>query len=337
MTEFLGDWSNHDWGRGSMDFAAMRRDGVRGGTHKTSDGLNFYRDPYWPGAVGRMRSAFADGVYGSYHVLWGNRSIRAQVDWWFSILDATAAGWRADPRFAVMSDNEPFGYNVAPTIAQVNEAGDIIRALTGKTMLAYCPPWHYGAALGGLRYPLVSSNYGSNPIAHYLAAYPGDSSSRWGGAALLQYGSRTRMGAQSTCDTNAFRGSLEELRSIVGGPMASGILIAGEPLEQYIPRIERALLWQIPEIRDGVAALRDAMARVLTAQGAAQADVDALLARPAVTLAADQLADLGEQLAAVLAARPDNPLGEADVPTIQAALEQFFRTHFGQTHTPAQG
>ncbi len=213
MTRFLGDWSNHDADRAGgvqLDFAAIARDGIVGGWHKTSDGWNFYRDPYWPDAIGRMRKAFSAGVYGSYHVLHGQVSINGQVDWWLSILDATAPGWRADPRFVLMTDNEPFGYNTTPSIGQVNGAGDHIRAVCGKTMLAYAPPWVYGSALSGLRYPLVSSNYGNNPVTGYRQAYAaagGDTSPRWTAAAVpvavLQYGSATVQGPYQSCDSNA--------------------------------------------------------------------------------------------------------------------------------------
>jgi hypothetical protein len=225
MTTHFGDWSNHDWTRGSVDFAAMARDGIAGGWHKTSDGLSFYQDPYWPAAIARMKTAFPNGPYGSYHVLWGNRDLAGQVDWWFSILDKTAPGWRTDPRFVLVLDCESFGYNGLPTIGQVNTAGDIIRSRVPKVPGAYCPEWAYGTALANLRYPHIASKYGANPAVHYPAAYPGDGSTRWirpgGRSDVLQYGSLTVMGVQSTCDADAYLGPVSGLLGLftIGGLM----------------------------------------------------------------------------------------------------------------------
>lgn len=238
MTALIGDFSNHDWDRGGMDFAAMRRAGLLGAIHKCTDGMNFYRDPYWPVAAGRMRAAFGDGVYGAYHVLWGNRSIPGQVDWWFAVLDATAPGWRTDPGFALMSDNEPFGYNAPPSIGQINQAGDYIRQLTGKVMLAYAPTWVYGAAVNVLRYPLVASNYGANPPGKFTTGYPGDASARWRPptAVLLQYGSRLSIGPQSGCDVNAYRGTITDLRArLTPAPVAPTEVTTEDDMPTGIP------------------------------------------------------------------------------------------------------
>jgi hypothetical protein len=226
MTAHFGDWSNHDWGRGAMDFTAMARDGIAGGWHKTTDGLNFYLDPYWPAAIGRMKAAFPLGPYGSYHVLWGNRDLAGQIDWWFSVLDRTAPGWRTDPRFVLVLDAEPFSYNGLPTIGQVNTAGDLITRRVPKVPGAYCPEWVYGTALASLRYPHIASKYGTNPAVRYPAAYPGDGSTRWsrpgGRSVLLQYGSRTVMGSQQTCDADAYTGPASVLLGLltIGGTTA---------------------------------------------------------------------------------------------------------------------
>lgn len=220
-TGFFGDFSNHDFTRGPMDFARMRDDGLAGAWFKSSDGLNFYTDPYFPGAIGQMRATMQ--VRGAYHVLWGNRSITGQIDWWFTILDRWCPWWRTDPDFVLMSDDEPFGYNTAPSIAQINTAHDYIKATTGKGSLAYAPPWVYGTALDALRWPLVSSNYGANPAVHYPIGYPGDTSGRWHPqAAILQYGSTLIIGNQSTCDTNAHREGVAGIRSLIGGDVSGG-------------------------------------------------------------------------------------------------------------------
>lgn len=223
MTIHGTDTSNHDVARNggrTLDYAAMRRAGIQFGWHKTSDGLNYYADPTAPAALPAMRAAL--GLWGGYHVLWGNRSIAGQLDWFGSILDRIAPGWRSDPRFVAVWDCEPFGYNVKPSIDQVNEAYDYWLRVTGRVSLGYCPPWVYGADLGRLKAPLISSNYGSNAKVAYWQAYPGDGSPRWQAtpkrrADILQYGSNTIQGPHATCDADAYVGTLDQLISLVGG------------------------------------------------------------------------------------------------------------------------
>ena len=104
-------------------------------------------------------------------------------------------------------------------------AGQVAAAAAGKLdprrILAYAPEWLYGASLAGLRYRLWASNYGANPTTHYRQAYPGDGSTRWHAYSgqmplILQYGSNTTIGDQSTCDANAYRGTLAELLATLG-------------------------------------------------------------------------------------------------------------------------
>jgi len=111
----------------------------------------------------------------------------------------------------------------APTIAEVNAFGVALQARTGSpasSIFAYAPPWLYGDKLKDLKYPLWSSNYGTNPTAHYKKTYPGDTSSRWNPVVgkkveILQYGSMTTIGNQTTCDANAYRGTLVQLQEFI--------------------------------------------------------------------------------------------------------------------------
>lgn len=227
MTSFFVDCSNHDWQRGPMDLGAMLRDGISGGWHKVSDGLNYYADPY---AIQFFSRAKAAGwpVQGGYHVLWGNKDIHAQAVWFVSLLDQKAPWWRDMARaghFVLMSDNEPFGYNVKPTTDQINAFGDAIKSLTGLMSCAYAPSWVYESSVADIHYPVVGSNYGSNPRTAYRAAYPGDGSSRWGTHdELLQYGSQLVVGSQPNCDVNAFGGTLTDFERLMGGTGDMGAL-----------------------------------------------------------------------------------------------------------------
>jgi hypothetical protein len=116
-------------------------------------------------------------------------------------------------------DTEKWSYdNVSASIG--HQAAQLIKQRTGKTVIHYAPKWAYGDAVPGGE-PLWASAYvaGSGP---YRALYPGDGSSRWGAysgraPAILQYSSNARIGSQNTCDANAFRGTEEDFRKLIGG------------------------------------------------------------------------------------------------------------------------
>jgi len=186
-------------------------------TCKLTDGLRYFQDPSYQAQTNLARQ-FGVPVLGAYHVLWGNRDIGGQVDWFIERLDALTPYWRTVP-FVLQSDCEPFGYNVKPTISQINSFGDLLIERSGLPSFAYtpyAPAWSYGGGLTMLRYGNYwGSNYGSNPAVPYRDAYPGDSSSRWAAAAvktiILQYGSVTDIG-----DANAYRGDLASLLNTIG-------------------------------------------------------------------------------------------------------------------------
>lgn len=222
MTIYGADLSNHDWQRGPMAFDAMRAAGLDFVVHKCSDGNRSYRDPYFGRAMQRARAA-GFPITGAYHVLW-NGNVTAQMDWFMSLLDADAPWWRTEP-YLVQLDAEPFGYNGgAPSPATIRQAADYLVAKTGGHInpVVYGPNWVYRDTLRGLPYPLWASAYGTNPVGLHAALYPGDNSSRWAAysgqtPAILQYGSQTRIGTQSTCDANAYRGTVDQLRQLITG------------------------------------------------------------------------------------------------------------------------
>lgn len=58
---------------------------------------------------------------------------------------------------------------------------------------------------------------------------------------------------------------------------------------------------------------------------ALHAKVDQLLGKPALVITADLVDDLADRIGAALAAKPDSPLGEADMPAIKAAVAELLR------------
>lgn len=214
------------------------RDGLDFYTHKLTDGDHFFEDVEFGPAMGAARS-LGIPILGAYHVLHGGRSIANQAAWLIARADALTPWWRTHDCWIWQCDAEPFSYLTAPSIEEVNAFGDAVCARAdcpAQRFLAYAPAWHYGSSLTRLRYRLWHSNYGANPVGAYRAVYPGNTSSRWTARTgtgtvipvdplLLQYGSNTTIAGQTTCDANAFRGTLDQLRAALhattlGGDMA---------------------------------------------------------------------------------------------------------------------
>lgn len=210
------------WDQSHYDAPMTVRDGIDLVTHKCAEGHHFYKDNEYQASMNSAR-ALGVPILGAYFVNHPG-TVSDQVDWFLSIVNAETPWWKDVP-WIWQIDAEKFQYmSRAPSIAEINAFGDTIAARTNSpanSIFAYAPPWLYGDQLKGLKYPLWSSNYGNNPVAHYKAAYPGDVSSRWIAvpglvATFLQYGSNTTIGNQTTCDANAYRGTLAQLLQFIG-------------------------------------------------------------------------------------------------------------------------
>ena len=217
--------TTYGWDTSNYDDPIRVRDGIDLFTHKAGEGHHFYYDREYGASLNNAR-ALGIPVLGAYFVNHPG-SVDDQVDWFIAILDQDTPWWRDHPCFILQIDAEQFGYmDRAPTEAEIQAFGDRLVQVHGVAparILAYAPQWLYGNDLAGLTYRLWASNYGANPYAHYLQAYPGDQDGkRWQAYSgqtplLLQYGSNTTIGDQTTCDANAFRGSVAELIAALGG------------------------------------------------------------------------------------------------------------------------
>lgn len=218
------------WDQSHYDAPMTVRDGIDFVTHKCAEGHHFYKDSEYRTALNSAR-ALGVPVLGAYYVNHPG-TIADQVDWFVSIVNDETPWWRDVP-WMWQIDAEKFPYmDRAPTIAEVNAFGDLLAARTGSpasAIFAYAPTWLYGAGIKNLKYPVWSSNYGTNPTTGYRSAYPGDNSSRWipktsSGTPIgvtpvvLQYGSNTTIGNQTTCDANAYRGTVAQLIASISKP-----------------------------------------------------------------------------------------------------------------------
>jgi len=205
-----------------MDLSAAARDGIQFFTHKATEATST-RHTHYGEAMRRARDAGIP-VLGAYHVVRSSPSASAQVDYYLSYLDSQTPWWRSFPGWFIQVDLEKWSYDNVP--AGIGEAfADIVEQRTGRKAVIYASRGQYGDQLSGTSHELWNANYGSDPIGPYLACYAtrgGDTGPGWAGYSgripvFWQYGSRTSIGVQSTCDANAFRGTLDQLRALING------------------------------------------------------------------------------------------------------------------------
>lgn len=222
MTIYGWDMSHYDWDRGltAAEISGAKNAGISFITHKIGEGSS-YTDPkfddFWRAAKVARRAGV---LVGAYYVNWPGEQV-PQSTRFVRLLKELAPGWD-DDAFILQVDSEKFGYMPRPPSA--GEIRTFIATLRSQCPdyrpVLYGPKWVYGNELANVSAPLWASNYGSNPVANYRDAYPGDGSSRWGAYSgrvprILQYGSKTIIGTQRVCDANAFRGTLAELKAMV--------------------------------------------------------------------------------------------------------------------------
>ncbi|MCW2768478.1 MAG: hypothetical protein JWO11_4437 [Nocardioides sp.] len=171
---------------------------------------------WWNGVKGLG----AGVLLGAYWVLYpGNPSGRA--DTFLARLDATCPGWRNRP-FILQVDCEKWGGNAStvPSKSEIKAFCDRLVAKCPKLRpIVYAPEWVYGDKLSGLGYPLWASAYVSGS-GSAKSLYPGDGSSKWAAysgqtPAVLQFTSSATIAGQTTCDANAYRGTLAQLTALV--------------------------------------------------------------------------------------------------------------------------
>lgn len=214
MTIYGWDMSHFD----APSIGTAVADGIAFITHKAGgDAVDAELDDWWDS----VRNLPADRVLlGAYWVLYPGRPVE-RAEAFVARLDAVCAGWRDRP-FMLQVDCEKWGGNAAtvPSKSEIRAFCDrLVDRMPKLRPIVYAPKWVYGDSLAGLGYPLWASSYVTGAGA-FRGLYPGDGSSRWGTysgqvPAILQYSSSATIGGQTTCDSNAFRGTFEELTALV--------------------------------------------------------------------------------------------------------------------------
>lgn len=302
MTTYGWDMSHFD----APGIGTALAEGVKFITHKAGgDAPDSEIGAWWSGVKDFNTSML---MVGAYWVLYpGNPTERA--DAFIARLDATCPGWRDRP-FILQVDCEKWNNNSA-TVPSKSEiqifCARLMHHMPKLWPIVYAPKWVYGNTLTGLGYPLWASAYVSGS-GGFKALYPGDKSSQWSAYSgqtpeILQYTSSAVIGGQTTCDANAYRGTLAELQNL---------LAPGWSTDVNVTDVEQ--IWN----QDGIATnpRQRADAQVNPTVRAAFALEDAW---QQIYNLKDQLTNLTTTLTTQLGVIANRP--EVDVPALAAALK----------------
>ena len=231
MTIYGWDASDFDWDRGPMNMVSARNAGIDFFTHKATEGTRTIHFKYGE-ALNRARAAGIP-VLGAYIVPrtpgnGGHGSVTSQVDYFLNRVESQTPWWREHPYWMWQVDTEWWSSNgvyydkVSPEIGA--EVCRQLRERTGRFVVHYAPYWCYKQTVPNVA-PLWSSAYPSHSTLSPQIIYPtvgGDSGSGWiaysGQVPMIwQFSATSTIGVQPRCDANAFRGTIEQLKTIVSG------------------------------------------------------------------------------------------------------------------------
>jgi hypothetical protein len=275
------------------------------------NGVKNIPDPYWDEATQSVKGL----LKGAYWVLYPGRPVGRANDF-IADLDARAPGWRDGP-FILQVDCEKWNNDpsTVPSPTDIGAFCDRLMTLAPKLQpIGYVPEWVYGDTLTGLRCPLWASRYVTGS-GSFRSLYPGDSSGKWSAysgqtPAILQYTSSATIGGQTTCDANAFRGTMVELMAL---------LTPGWEIEMPITTAE------FNRIQSGVdSRVGDVVQRYVPGTDAAVAATDPnpkMTAASALAYVARDTAVLRAQLTALAAAQSARDAAEIDRDAASAARD----------------
>jgi hypothetical protein len=218
MTLFGWDASHYD---GVPDGARVVSEGFSFMTHKAGGDKNDSELASWWNAVKGQRGKL---LLGAYWVLYPG-SPTARADAFLARLDSHCPGWRDGP-FILQLDCEIWNGDMTtrPGRADVKAACDRLKAKAPKlTPIVYASAGQYDNSLAGLGYPLWNARYPVSATGAASVIYEragGDSGKGWTAyagqtPAIWQFTSSATIAGQTTCDANAYRGTLAQLTALL--------------------------------------------------------------------------------------------------------------------------
>jgi GH25 family lysozyme M1 (1,4-beta-N-acetylmuramidase) len=166
-----------------------------------------------------------DLLKGAYWVLYPGNPI-GRADDFLARLDSQCPGWRNHP-FILQADCEEWNGDpkTKPGLSDIKAFCNRLKSKMPKLEpVVYASAGQYGSSLTGLGYPLWNARYVlSNQTGTASGLYArcgGDSGKGWGRysgqiPAIWQFTASATITGQTTCDANAYRGTLQQLTALV--------------------------------------------------------------------------------------------------------------------------
>lgn len=249
MTIFGWDASHYD---NPPDAARLVREGFSFFTHKAGgDG----DDPELAATWDKIKNVRSQVLTGAYWVVRPDlhSNPAADADAFLARLDSQCPGWRDGP-FILQADCESWGDSSGkkkPNKAHIKAFCDRLKAKAPKLMpVVYASAGDYGDALTGLGYPLWNARYvlsdQTGTASGLYARCGGDSGKGWArysgqDPAIWQFTSSATIVGQTTCDANAFKGSLAQLTALVAPGWAENMDLTPQNLKDIAQSVASKL------------------------------------------------------------------------------------------------
>lgn len=220
MTIYGTDMSHYDAAPLSLG-ADLVAEGFSFATHKGGgDAMDAEIGAWWNAVKGQR----GELLLGAYWVLYPGNPV-GRADAFLARLDSQCPGWRDGP-FILQLDCEDWTGNgsTKPGKVDIKAACDRLKAKMPKlTPIVYASQGQYTNGLAGLDYPFWNARYpvsGAGSASAIYARAGGDSGKGWASysgqvPAIWQFTSSATIAGQTTCDANAYRGTLAELTALL--------------------------------------------------------------------------------------------------------------------------
>lgn len=221
MTTFGWDASHYDGAITAAIAAHAKAAGIAFVTHKLSEGAS-YQETMAAQALTSFKSAGFLAI-GGYHVV-RSGAVSPQVSNVLAAATKFAPWWKDFPGWFFQVDLETWDYDNVPASTGI-QFGEELAAQSERGVIMYASHGEYGDQLTAWKRPFWNANYPSALQADYrkiYAAIGGDTYAGWfpysgQTPAIAQFSSRATIGDLTTCDANAFRGTLDELLALIHG------------------------------------------------------------------------------------------------------------------------
>jgi hypothetical protein len=227
MTVFGWDCSHYDGLLSKTILSRAKSEGIDFFVHKVAEGLQDTEGFNDDTALSAARDAGIEFI-GAYFI---PRTLDTadQITYWIKQINSGEPWLKGWPGRFVVVDLERWSYDNVSASKGIDCANRIRDAL-GWTTFLYASHSQYGSSVVDWDGPLWNADYVPRSPGQFKSMYPGDlwfpSHGSWFGGwspyagktpTILQYTSSATIAGLTTCDANAFRGSINGLRNMIGG------------------------------------------------------------------------------------------------------------------------